>query len=78
MTDLAIAAATRIARDTAQRPERWRCFEEAAGDACLVQAQREAEAADAKNIETQTTAALNERKPADEKQLDTNEELERQ
>ena len=38
----------------------------------------DAEVADAKNVETQTTAALNETKPADEKQLDTNEELERQ
>lgn len=36
------------------------------------------EIADAKNIETQTTEALNETKPADEKQLDNNEELERQ
>lgn len=38
----------------------------------------DAEVADAKNVETQTTAALNETKPADEKQQDTNEELERQ
>jgi large subunit ribosomal protein L22 len=37
-----------------------------------------ADVADAKNVETQTTAALNESKPADEKQQDTNEELERQ
>jgi large subunit ribosomal protein L22 len=37
-----------------------------------------AEIADAKNIETQTPEALNETKPADEKQLDNNEELERQ
>jgi large subunit ribosomal protein L22 len=37
-----------------------------------------AEVADAKNVETQTTAALNESKPADEKQQDINEELERQ
>ncbi len=36
------------------------------------------EIADAKNIETQTPEALNETKPADEKQLDINEELERQ
>ena len=43
-----------------------------------VEAKNEAEVADAKNIETQTTAALNETKPADEKQQDTNEELERQ
>jgi large subunit ribosomal protein L22 len=37
-----------------------------------------AEIADAKNVETQTPATLHETKPADEKQLDTNEELERQ
>ena len=41
-------------------------------------AKGDAEAADAKNVETQTPEALNESKPADEKQLDTNEELERQ
>ncbi len=43
-----------------------------------IEAKGDAEVADAKNVETQTTAALNESKPADEKQLDTNEELERQ
>ncbi len=37
-----------------------------------------AEVADAKNVETQTTAALNETKPADAKQQEINEELERQ
>ena len=37
-----------------------------------------AHVADAKGVETQTPEALNESKPADEKQLDTNEELERQ
>ena len=37
-----------------------------------------AEAADAKDAATQTTAALNETAPADEKQQDINEELERQ
>jgi large subunit ribosomal protein L22 len=36
------------------------------------------EVADAKDIETQTPEALNESKPADEAQLDRNEELERQ
>lgn len=41
-------------------------------------AKEHAEVADAKNIATQTTAALNETKPADEKMQDTNEELERQ
>ena len=38
----------------------------------------EANVADAKNVETQTTKALNETKPADDKMQDTNEELERQ
>ena len=42
------------------------------------EARNEAEVADAKNVETQTTAALNETKRADEKQQDINEELERQ
>ena len=37
----------------------------------------DAEAADAKDAETQTTAKLNETKPADEEMQDTNEELER-
>jgi large subunit ribosomal protein L22 len=41
-------------------------------------AKAEAEEADAKNVETQTTATLNETKPADEAMLDKNEELERQ
>ena len=43
-----------------------------------VVAQDTAEAADAKNVETQTPENLNETQRADEKQLDTNEELERQ
>jgi large subunit ribosomal protein L22 len=38
----------------------------------------EAVAADAKNVETQTTKSVDETQPADEKQQDTNEELERQ
>src|SRR5436190_8916314 len=38
----------------------------------------DAEVADAKNVETQTTASLDETKPADDKQEDINEELERQ
>lgn len=41
-------------------------------------AKGDAEVADAKNVETQTPEALNETKPADEAQLDRNEELERQ
>jgi len=38
----------------------------------------ESEVADVKNVESQTTAEKNETKPADEAQLDKNEELERQ
>ena len=41
-------------------------------------AKGDAEVADAKNVETQTPEALNDTKPADEHQLDRNEELERQ
>jgi len=43
-----------------------------------IETKSDAEVANAKDVETRTTAALNESKPADEKQLDTNEELERQ
>ena len=43
-----------------------------------VEAKGDAEVADAKNVETQTTKALDETQPADEKQQDINEELERQ
>ena len=43
-----------------------------------VETKGDAQVADAKDVETQTTAALNESKPADEKMQDTNEELERQ
>lgn len=42
------------------------------------EAKIEAEAADVKNVQSQTPAERHETKPADEKQLDTNEELERQ
>lgn len=41
-------------------------------------AKNEAEVSDAKNATTQTTAEQNESKPADEAQLDRNEELEKQ
>jgi large subunit ribosomal protein L22 len=43
-----------------------------------VEAKNEAQVADAKNVETQTTAALNETQPADEAQQKINEDLERQ
>ena len=42
------------------------------------EAENTAEVADAKNVETQTTATLNEIKPADEVMEKTNEDLERQ
>jgi len=44
----------------------------------VADAKIEASAADAKNVETQTTKSVDETQPADEKQQDTNEELERQ
>ena len=44
----------------------------------VVEQEAKAEIADAKNASTQNTAELNESKPADEAQMDTNEELERQ
>jgi large subunit ribosomal protein L22 len=54
-------------------------FEAAADETAEgLEAKGDADVADAKNVETQTTAALNESKPADEAQLDRNEELERQ
>ncbi len=46
--------------------------------AANIDATGNAEVADAKNVQTQTTAALDETKPADQVQLDRNEELERQ
>lgn len=44
----------------------------------VLEARNEAEVADAKNVETQTTATLNEPKPADAAQQKINEDLERQ
>ena len=46
--------------------------------AAAVEAKGDADVADAKNVETQTTKAVDETQPADEKQQDINEELERQ
>ena len=43
-----------------------------------VEAKSEASVADAKNVETQTAKSVDETQPADEKQQDINEELERQ
>jgi hypothetical protein len=71
-----IAAADSVSEGTSETPEQETVrialeaqAEEAAGDA---------EVADAKNVETQTTAALNETKPADEAQETINEDLEKQ
>lgn len=50
----------------------------AAETAATVEAKNDAEAADAKDVTSQTPAELNESKPADDKQQDINEELERQ
>ena len=52
--------------------------EEVVETPAAIEAKGDAQVADAKNIETQTTKSVNETKPADEKQQDTNEELERQ
>jgi large subunit ribosomal protein L22 len=46
--------------------------------AAEVEAKGDASVADAKNVETQTTAAVNETQPADEAQQKINEDLERQ
>ncbi len=46
--------------------------------AAVQEVKNEAQVADAKDSSVQTTTALNETKPADEAQLDKNEELERQ
>jgi len=58
------------AADEAAAPVEETPAEQAAGNS--------AEAADAKNVETQTTETLNESEPADDKQEDINEQLERQ
>lgn len=53
-------------------------FETPAEVAAEVEAKGDASVADAKNVETQTTAAVNETQPADEAQQKINEDLERQ
>ena len=60
------------AEDTVETP----ATVETAPDA--VESKNEPNVADAKNVETQTTKSVDETQPADEKQLDINEELERQ
>jgi large subunit ribosomal protein L22 len=52
--------------------------EEVVETAAPAEATEKKNVADAKNVETQTTKAVDETQPADEKQQDTNEELERQ
>jgi len=71
------APAKKAAAPKAEKKAKAEKVEEIETPAELV-AQGTAEAADAKNVETQTPENLNETKRADEKQLDTNEELERQ
>ena len=69
--------AKKAAAPTAEKKAKVEKVEEVETPAEFV-AQESSEVADAKNVETQTPAALNETNRADEKQLDTNEELERQ
>jgi large subunit ribosomal protein L22 len=59
-------------------PKKAQAEEVAAEKPAEVEAKGDAEVADAKNVETQTTATVDETKPAEEKQQDINEELERQ
>jgi large subunit ribosomal protein L22 len=70
-------AAAKKAAPKADKKAKAEKVEEIETPAELV-AQDTAEAADAKNVETQTPENLNETQRADEKQLDTNEQLERQ
>lgn len=67
--DAKVADEAKPVEETVETPDIKATLESAKGDA---------EAADAKNVETQTTASLNETKRADEKQQDINEDLERQ
>jgi large subunit ribosomal protein L22 len=68
------------ASDAAAEPVMEVPVAEASDDAAAAEqsAEGDAEASDAKDVETQTPEALNETKPADDKQEDINEELERQ
>jgi len=66
------------AKKAAPKKAKAEKVEEVVENPAAVEAKGDAQVADAKNIETQTTKSVNETKPADEKQQDTNEELERQ
>ncbi len=68
------------AADEAAEPVEETAVVSASDDAGAAEqaAEGDAEVADAKNVETQTTAAIDETSPADDKQQDINEELERQ
>lgn len=67
------------ADDAGETAEQARSHEPVAEKVSADMAAKErSEVADAKNVETQTTAALDETKPADAKQAEINEELERQ
>src|SRR5687767_12979538 len=76
----AAAAKKPAAKKTAPKAEKKAKGEkvEEIESSAAADAQQTAEAADAKNVETQTPENLNETKRADEKQLDVNEQLERQ
>lgn len=64
--------------DELETPRAEEALETPSEVAANIDATGNAEVADAKNVQTQTTAALDETKPADQVQLDRNEELERQ
>ena len=65
--------------EAVETPAEARAHEPVAEEAATeIAAEEKAEVADAKNVETQTTAALDETKPADAKQQEINEDLERQ
>lgn len=64
--------------DVLETPPAEEALDTSSEVAANIDATGNAEVADAKNVQTQTTAALDETKPADQVQLDRNEELERQ
>ena len=66
------------AKKAAPKKAKTEKADEAVETAAPAEAVETKNVADAKNVETQTTTAVDETKPAAEKQQDTNEELERQ
>lgn len=75
-----VAAMAETVEETPAETPAVEAVEAASADEAAAEqvAEAESEVADAKNVETQTTAALDETKLADDKQQDINEELERQ